>query len=257
MDIYTENSTFERMAMSHIKADTSKIFLHVKDSLNKHRDITQHEGLYQYSEVFRYLGMDTTVRFHFLVDSFRKTEKEKTIQTYQTQAHFDIGPLIRLCGYINDERLIKPLIRIMENPEKFKNYDPDLLEQRVTNAFIRMKIEPYFSECLKSNTRSLEEIKEKEMAPDIAMFAEFLHSQESFCELSKYLLSSAYTMYTSEGPGGVAYETAFQYIMEYIENEDLWEITGNPVIFNIKEGRFRIYEWMQENYGKYIIKRLW
>jgi hypothetical protein len=95
------------------------------------------------------------------------------------------------------------------------------------------------------------------MAPDIEMFAEFLHSQESFRELSKYLLSSAYTMYTSEGPAGVAYGTAFRYIMKYIENEDLWEIIGNPRTFDIKEGRFKIYEWMQENYGKYKIKRLW
>jgi hypothetical protein len=257
MDIFFRNSTFKHMAMSHIKADTSKIFLQVKDSLNKHRDITQHEGLYQYSEVFRYLGMDTTARFYFLVDSFRKTEKEKVIQTYLTQVHFDIGHLIKVCGNINDERLIKPLIHIMENPGEFKNYDPDYLKQRVTNAFIQMKMEPYLSECLKSNTYSLDEIKEKKMAPDIAMFAEFLHSQESFRELSKYLLSSAYTMYTSEGPAGVAYETAFRYIMKYIENEDLWEIIGNPSTFDIKEGRFKIYEWMQENYGKYKIKRLW
>jgi hypothetical protein len=85
-----------------------------------------------------------------------------------------------------------------------------------------------------------------------------LHSQESFCELSKYLLSSAYTIVTGDlDLQGAAYETAFRYIMEYIENEDLWEITGNPDTFDIKEGRFKIYEWMQENYGKYKIKRLW
>jgi hypothetical protein len=257
IDIYTENSLFERMAMSHIKADTSKIFRQVKDSLNRHRDITLHEGLYQKSEVFRYLGMDTTTRFHFLVDSFRKNEKEKAIQMYLTQIYFDMGSLINVCGNINDERLIEPLIHIMENPGKFKNYDPDYLKQCVTGALVQMNIEPYLSECLKSNTYSLEEIKKMDSAPYLSIFAEFLHSQESFRELSKYLLSSAYTILTSEGPGGVACETAFRYIMEYIENEDLWEITGNPDTFDIKEGRFRIYEWMQENYGKYKIKRLW
>jgi hypothetical protein len=257
MDIFSRNSSFERMAMSHIKADTSKIFRQVKDSLNKYRDINQHKGLYQYSEVFRYLGMDTTVRFHFLVDSFRKDEKEKVIQMYLTQVHFDMSSLIKVCGYINDERLIKHLIHIMENPERFKDYDPDYLKQCVIGALVRMKVEPYLSEFLKLNTYSLEEIKEMNHVTYLSIFAELLHSQESFRELSKYLLSSAYTILTSEGPGGVAYGTAFRYIIEYIENEDLWEIIGNPGIFDIKEGRFKIYEWMQENYGKYKIKRLW
>jgi hypothetical protein len=257
MDIFFRNSAFDYMVMSHIKADTSICFLQVQDSLNRHRDKNIHKGLFQTDEVFRYLGMDTTARYHFLVDSFRKDAKEKVIQTYLTQVHFDIDYLIRQCGQINDERLIKPLIYIMENPGRFKPYKPDYLKQCVIDAFIQMKIEPYLSECLKSNTHSLEEIKKKEIVPGLGIFAEFLHSQESFRELSKYLLSSAYTMYTSEGPAGVAYETAFRYFMEYIENEGLWEITGNPDTFDIKEGRFKIYEWMQENYGKYKIKRLW
>jgi hypothetical protein len=191
------------------------------------------------------------------VDSFRKTEKEKALQTYLTQVHFDIDYLIEVCGNINDERLIKPLINIMENPEKFKNYAPNYLKQCVTYTFVQMKIEPYYSNYINSNTHSLEEIKKKQHITYLSIFAELLHSQESFRELSKYLLSSAYTMYTSEGPTGVAYETAFRYIMEYIKNEDLREITGNPDTFDIKEGRFKIYEWMQENYGKYKIKRLW
>jgi hypothetical protein len=258
MNIYIKNQQFESMAMSHIKADTSKIFLQVRDSLDKHRDVTLHEGLYQNSEVFRYLGMDTTARFHFLVDSFRKDEKEKAIQTHLTHAHFDLSTLIDLCGYINDERLINPLLRLLEKPEKFKDYDPEFLQRCVNGAFVQMNIDPYPSEFLESQTLSPEEIKEKKIVPYIVLFAEFLHSQESFRELSKYLLSSAYTIVTGDGDfEGVAYKESFRYIMKYIENEDLWKIIGDPGSFNIEEGRFKIYEWMQENYGKYKIKRLW
>jgi hypothetical protein len=274
---YNKNS-FEKNAVWAMKVDTSKIFKQIKDSLDKHRNKDIHPNPYHNFEVFMYLKLDTTVRFHFVIDSITKAKSENIKNYYLDRYSFDYISLINVCRNINDKRLINPLIDLMgksikrihklsallengnEKPEKKYILENEQLEQNniirtVRYALIKMKVDPYYSEYLKSMTYTLEEIKQEKYV-DVYSYVELILSQESFRELSKYLHSEAYTDITSEGPVGKAYETACLLIMRYIENEDLHQIVNNPK-FNLETDRFKIYEWMQENYGKYKIKRIW
>jgi hypothetical protein len=126
-----------------------------------------------------------------------------------------------------------------------------------------MKIEPYYSDYLKAHSHSLQEIKEMKFAIEIGTLSVLLYSQESFLELSKYLHSSAFTggWYPPGSNGilqynGKAYENAIGEIKKYIENKDLWEIINKPA-FDAAKDRFEIYDWMQKNYGKYQLKKIW
>jgi hypothetical protein len=257
MNIYGKHLVFEELAVSKIRTDTSKVFLNVKDSLNKYRDKIAHDALYDNFDVFMHLKMDTTVLFQHVLDSVTSAKREDVIHGYLNNIHFNMLNLVEVCGYINNMRFVQPLINIAENPEKFNESNPGRIKESAIISLAQMNIEPYYSDLLKSYTFSLEEIRNKKVVVYLHIFHEVFNTQEAFRELSKYLFSSAYTMLTSEGPDGVAYEDTFRLITQNIENEELWKIIGDPQTFNLKEGRFKIYDWMQENYGEYKIKRFW
>jgi hypothetical protein len=274
-----ENRDWNRIAMYMMQADTSQIFKYTMDSLNLHRDKNLHKNIYQDEEVFKYMQLDTTTRFRFVLDSVIKSTRKEVINNFFTQYHFNIGGVIKSCASINDERLVEVLINLLNklavrteeltqmleanetNNEKWKINDEKTNNENIMDAIkatlVRLKIEPYHSDYLKSITHSIEEIKKMYLAGDIEILSEILCSQESFRELSKYLHSSAPTMLTGDDELlGKAYANALIEIKKYIKNKELWDIINKPD-FNLEKDRFEIYEWMQKNYGNYEIKKLW
>jgi hypothetical protein len=264
MEIGDKAGGWERVAMFAMKADQSPTFKHVKDSLNRYRDKNIHKDWYQDYEIFQYLKIDTTPRFHFVLDSIHKARKENTINEYLNKIHFDIKGLLSACYYVQDKRFIEPLINIVEHLDafglKYNEYSIDYASE----VLVRMQVEPYCSNYLKKVSKSLEEVKKIDFVNVIDFLSGTLNNQDSFKELSKYLHSSAPTRaYYSEDEqdggikqAGCAYEDAFKEIQNNIENKDLQTIINAPD-FDLERDRFKIYDWMQKNQGKYKIKRIW
>jgi len=257
------HSWFEQDAMRIMQVDTSKVFLQIQDSLNQHRDREIHPGLYQDFDVFQYLGLDTTAHFHFLIDSLKVAQREEKINYYLTNyVYLPIMDIVRQCGFIKDERLIEPLINLYNklkenNIGDEKNYR-SLIAQAKWSLFM-MRVEPYYSEVLNTLLYSLDEIRAMDFVGPVYALAEILNNQDSFRELSKYMFSNAPTGVSSEfGFQGNAYLNAFEYIKRFIENDDLQKmITAENFNIHIEENRQRVYDWMQANYGKYEIRRIW
>jgi hypothetical protein len=95
-----------------------------------------------------------------------------------------------------------------------------------------------------------------------------LGTQKAYLELSKYLLSNKpygiiaidYSEYSESYP--TSYTTpvsndAFYLIQDNIENKDLQEMIGNKHVADDPKLSISIYNWMQKNYGKYKIRRIW
>jgi hypothetical protein len=261
--IHNRYNGFEQSAFLQMELELPKIFKHTQDSLNRHRDKEIHPKLYQYDDVGQYLRWDTIPRFHFLVDSFRIEDKKNTIDYFLNQIHFDIKGLLSACYYIQDKRFIKPLINIAEHLEafglKYNEYSIDYASE----VLVRMQVEPYCSNYLKKVSKPLEEVKKMDFVNVIDFLSGTLNNQDSFKELSKYLHSSAPTRayFSEDEHGGIrqagkAYEDVFKEIQNNIENKDLQTIIHAPD-FDLEKDRFKIYDWMQKNQGKYKIKRIW
>jgi len=262
MVFYDQDSWYEQRAMDEMQADTSKVFLQVKDSLNRNRDREVHPGLYQDFDVFQYLGLDTTARCHFLVDSIKIALREETTNRYLKTYVSIIKDIVMQCGFIKDKRLIEPLINLYNKLKKNNTEDEEdqrSLIYQVKWSLFSMRVEPYYSNVLKSLIYSLDEVRKMEFAGPLYALAEILNNQDSFRELSKYMFSDAPTGATSEyGFQGHAYYDAFKYIKKFIENEDLQKmISAKDFNIDIEKNRQKVYDWMQKNYGKYKIKRAW
>jgi hypothetical protein len=52
-------------------------------------------------------------------------------------------------------------------------------------------------------------------------------------------------------------EKAFSLIRDHIENEDIQAVIKNKNAYTNPELVMPLYNWMQANYGKYKIRRLW
>lgn len=163
--------------------------------------------------------------------------------------------LAELAGHLGDSKFIEPLIAALDKPHKFQRQD-------VINALIRMRVEPYFSEYIEKNTFTLEEIK-KGSYTDIAVMIDVWRTQEAFLELSKYLYSDVTHSVIMSDRG--KHDFHITYAMEArtllqnnLLNEDLHQLL-NQLDLNKhqKEIIELIYEWMQNNYGNYEIKRIW
>ena len=255
---------FEGEAIWQIKLELPEVFKLTQDSLNKHRDKEIHSELYQYREVGQYLKWDTLPRFQFLVDSFRIVYRAETINYYLNRIHFNIKELLSACYYIQDKRFIEPIINIAEHLESFGLKYNEYSIDHASEVLVKMQVEPYYSNYFKKVSRSLEEIKKIEFVNVIDFLSQTLNNQDAFKELSKYLHSTAPTrayFYDDDDGGGIrqvgkAYEDAFKEIEQNIENLDLQEMIHAPD-FNMEKDRLKIYDWMQKNYGKYKIRRIW
>jgi hypothetical protein len=244
--LFSQNAGLEQRAMIIMMVDTSRFFLSVQDSLNTHRDKEIHPELYQNFDVFLYMKLDTTAQFRMALDSVKKSIHESVVNYYLSEYHFDIYSLIEACSYINDKRFIQPLIKIIDKYNK---------DNVTIHALVRMRVEPYRTELLTKLTLSTEEIKKLEFAGNVYYLEFFGDDPDYLLELSKYLLSDANTLFTSAmGACGTAYIVPYKAIKQYLENKSLWNIL-NKHDFDLEKDRFKIYEWMQQNYGNYRIKK--
>ena len=260
---------FKQRATDFFRIDTMQIVRITKDSLNRYHREDIDGRLYQTSDAFFALQLDTFPHFKCLVDSLRKVERVNKEKEYIGRVLFDMPSLIQASGNVGDERFVEPLIKVLTDLEQrnSKETNKNVIssnEQRiyeVKSALIKMKIEPYRTDLLKQYTRPLEDIKRhtsKDMAGFLGSLAYFGDNQDYLLELSKYLWSSASTYISSAfGFSGVAYEEAFTCLVRLIQNEDFKQLVGNPKTFDIDNRRFEVYDWMQANYGKYEIKYIW
>ena len=181
----------------------------------------------------------------------------------------NISRLAELCGYINDTRFVQPLIEVLNKPFEFYGSNSqwkESVQKTVLTALVRMRVEPYYTDYVKHRTLTPEQIEdEKWLDFKLDDFVFVLRTQEAFLELSKYLLSNkpnsiviADSEDYSESVIYPASYDAFSLIRSNIGNKELQEIIekgenshSNPSVLK------RIYDWMQKNYGKYKIKRIW
>ncbi|MDR1974252.1 MAG: hypothetical protein LBQ31_06210 [Bacteroidales bacterium] len=235
-------------------------------------------------ELFWQMELDTLnvykhIYYNLLETRIKECENE-TIDYFSNR--FDCSSLAELCGYLKDKRFKKLLIAALDKPRMFN-------KEIVVEALVRMKVEPYYTQYIKERTRTLDEIKQERPNFRIEKFVNVVRTQESFREISKYLLSDVpYRIqmedsYNSTPPP--ATDTSFKdipleftknhtptsrsfpisndayyLIKDNIENEDLQKIT--PDLGEIDESARKqiyqqVYDWMQKNYGKYRIRKIW
>ena len=203
----------------------------------------------------------------------------------------DCTNFAEICGYIGDKRFIKPLIELLNNFDKSledlkKSFEEEYSDEeddwdvekdsdvinlnyqrgKVLEALARMRIEPYYSDYIKKRTLTKEQIMdEKERLNfNIYDFVYVLGTQKAFLELSKYLLSNKPYQTISSDDGNYSLpvsESAFYLIRDNIENKDLQKMIKEVDIYDddydLATLEKPIYDWMQKNYGKYKIKRIW
>jgi hypothetical protein len=196
-----------------------------------------------------YLQLDTTVIFKQAYDCIVKKEKESDRKYYLTNTYYDHTSLAELCGYIGDKRFVQPLEEALGKSDNFRR-------EIVLEALARMRADPYYSNYIKERTLTTEQIHNNDRLQfSLDDFVYVWGTQEAFLELSKYLLSNKpYRIYTGYH---VSYkfpvsDDAFSLIRDYIENESL-----QTLIKTTEDDKQAVYEWMQKNYGKYKIRRIW
>jgi hypothetical protein len=262
---------YEREALKICKFDTMQIFKHIVDSFYidiknknpKDSSIIRFDyavkANFKYA-VFKFLQLDTTAVFKQAYNEIVEREKKRKREDYLTNKTIDYTSLIELCGYIGDKRFVKPLIEILEY--KLTDYQ----HKALLEALARMRVEPYYSNYVKKRTLTATQIKdEKWLDFSLDDFVYVLGTQEAFLELSKYLLSNKpYTMevfdnftnYRSEAHIHPVSQGAFYLIRDHIKNEDIQKMIG-PNREDIEVLFKPLYDWMQKNYGKYKIRRIW
>jgi len=255
-------SSLENNAMEMCKYDTMQIFRKTLDSL--YLDVKSKEGT-PYTKnmfkdrVFRLLELDTTSIFKQVYNELVERERERERKKYYSNGgyYFDYTYLAELCGYIGDKRFVQPLIELLDKSEDYQ-------KEKVLTALVRLRAEPYYTNYVKQRMpRTIEQIQNESPKFRIDDLVYVIGTQESFRELSKYLLSEypeAWDMI--DLPDGVKripspmWSKALAFIHDYILNKNLQEIVNVPQ-WSKKELTIIVYDWMQKNYGKYIIRRDW
>ena len=253
-------SGLTRQAFYDAKIDTISFFQtalkKLYEDLEKENKVDMHKKLNNIYdiELFEQLKLDTISEYQKIYQDLAKSAYlrnfENTLKYYKSKDHSEIA---KLSSYINDKRFIKPLIAALDEPERFK-------KEVVLEALARMKVEPYYSQYFKERTRSLDEIKKERPNFRLEDLIEVIRTQDSFKELSKYLLSEApYGVDMSE-LGSVAhpiYGNAYYLIRDNIKNKELQEMLPDYSVHESENDRRKMYDWMQKNHGKYEIKRIW
>jgi len=257
-------SLFENDAMKICKFDTMQIFKTTLDSfyidLNNKNQVQFSINMYKY-DVFKLLHLDTTTIFKQVFNKIVTIEEERERENWLTNVNYNYTSFAILCGYINDERFIKPLVEALSKSSKSDNFQ----QEKVLEALARMRVEPYYSDYIKKRTLSEEQIMDEKnwLDFDIDDFVYVLGTQEAFLELSKYLLSNKpYQMEIidyadhSETHYNPISLGAFYLIRDNIENKDIQAIIG-PNREDVEILLKPLYDWMQKNYGNYKIRRIW
>ena len=252
---------YERQTMEICKIDTFPIFriainnlydsLEVQNTLDMFKKLNK---IYDY-EVFKSLQLDTATFFKQAYNKMLEREREREREYYLTNPYYDYTYLAELCGYIGDKRFIKPLIEMLGKPLE------DHQKNRVLEALVRLRVEPYYSDYIKERTLTREQIMDEKKRLNFSFddFVYVLRTQEAFLELSKYLLSNKpYQLSIADDYVDITpvSQYAFYLMRNNIENEDIQKIIG-PYREDFEVLLKPLYDWMQENYGKYKIRRIW
>ncbi|MDR0604845.1 MAG: hypothetical protein LBG80_11130 [Bacteroidales bacterium] len=255
-------SSYEYDAMEMCGFDTMEVFRNTLDSL--YLDIKSKEGtpysksMYK-DKVFKLLQLDTTNIYKRIRNQVVEREREREKQELLNDTNDINTYLAELCGYIGDKRFIKPLIEILNKAEE------DYQKEKIIEALARMRVEPYYTDYVKHRTLTPEQIRdEKWLDFKLEDFVYVLGTQEAYLELSKYLLSNKPNTIVIEDaedhPESTIYpvsDEAFYLVRANVKNNDLQEIMkGEDSVSDPKVLR-QTYDWMQKNYGKYKIKRIW
>ena len=249
-------------AVKKCRFDTLAIFQATLDSFyldlkNKDTKDLQYKQMYNY-EVFQLMRLDTTEVFKQTYNSIVEEERARQRKEYINEKNYNQADIAKLCGYIGDKRFIPLLTEALDKPENFRR-------ETVIEALARMRVEPYYSDYVKKRTLTMEQIKDdKWLDFSLEDFVYVLGTQESFLELSNYLLSnkpySTIVIDYEDHPEHRHYpvsDNAFILIRDNIENEEVQKMLGNGYIEDRTPYLKPLYEWMQKNYGKYKIKRIW
>jgi len=250
---------FEKQAFQKTKIDTFPVFrasikklyedLEKDDKIDKHKQL----GLIYEFELFKQLQLDTIKEFKEVYLDIVQTEENNFVESMLSNNGFDYSRIAELSGYINDKRFIQPLIAALNKPKNFK-------QEVVFEALARMKVEPYYTQYIERRTRSLSQIKKERPDFRIEELAEVIRTQESFRELSKYLLSDVpYSVDISE-QGYTYYPIyidAYILIRDNIENKYIQELLSPHGAYEDKEVLQKAHDWMQANYGEYEMKYIW
>jgi len=253
---------FEGQAMRASGIDTLSIFrdalADLLDSLEAQNtlDIVKKMNRRYDLGVFKALQLDTLSIFKQALNEIIESERARWRERFLAESRYINTTLVELAGHIGDERFVQPLIEALDIPNQHENR-----RRFVTEALIRMRVEPYFSEFTENRTRAIEQIKSERPPFRMREFVLLWGTQEAFLELSKYLLSDIpYALAISdEGVtvGATAFEEAFVFIKDNIKNADLQEMLKGKTGWDNPELRMPLYEWMQANFGNYEIRRIW
>ncbi|MDR2868133.1 MAG: hypothetical protein LBV46_01155 [Bacteroidales bacterium] len=254
--IQSNQKGYEYQAMQICGFDTLSLFKTTLDSF--YLALTQRHGdknVYKY-DILKLLKLDTTIQFQQAYQNVIRKELEFVRNSILTDTYENYNLLANLCGYIGDKRFAETLIVGLDKPNNFR-------EEVVLEALARIQVEPYYSDYVKFRTRTMAQIKNEEPGFDIADFVYVLGTQEAYLELSKYLLSDYPYNFTVvdyfdteesfQIPNPMS-KQAFYFIEDYILNEDLQSLRKN---LPHTDDFTPIYNWMQANYGKYKIRKIW
>lgn len=225
----------------------------------------------------------SSVEFKTFADSCWQVKMESMRKKYTENYMFNLKAILTICYYLDDKKIEKQLLK-MYNDTSLSEY-----HNKIQAVLICKHIEPYYTQCFKRNMYN-DSTDEDLMENNIDTLAHFIRSQESFLELSKFLLTNKICYWDEIEDNGnliqrrvqpnesedLIYNENNHYVFDYafvkikwnIRNQDLWDLIGyHP---NNKEeediddlsyfaflNRRKIYEWMQKNYGKYEIAPEW
>ena len=249
-----------RETMNSCRFDTLAIYKQVYDSITpiwKEVVPEKSAGDYKY-RVYEYLELDTTECFKNEYVKAKNEEIKYWVNHLSTESKINLDEIATLAGYIGDTVFIEPLISALGNPQNFTR-------DKVIEALVRMKVNPFFTDYFNAIPKKQNDIgalRWFEINRKIDNLANLIRTQESFLKLSEYLHCTIAVDYINIGlesyEGETAQELAAKNISRSILNEEIQKTlcTWKTVI----EGKVdyeRLYEWMQANYGNYIIRRTW
>lgn len=256
----TAKDHFWRTAMDSCRFDTLTSYKQVYDSITPIWKVAEPEkwfGEYKY-RTCKYMKLDTTEYFLNKYEIVYSEYRKKRIDELKNESITKLDEIAMLAGYIGDTAFIKPLISALDNPRNFTH-------DRVLEALVRMKVEPYYTDYFNAIPQEQNEIGALRwfvIGEKMDDLANLLRSQESFLKLSEYLFCTITVEYTSgldrDFPGAEANEYAARLICRDILNEDLQKtLCQRKLVINRVVDYDKLYEWMQLNYGKYQIRRIW
>ena len=217
----------------------------------------------EYKDSIRvFLRIDTMMVFVDRHNFEIEQERQRLIEEYTNFRPGDFNfptEIVNIAGFLGDTSFIPVLKQTLY-------YMPN--NRAIIEALVRLRAEPYFSNFLNERIVNLdcgEHFRDRRGLTArliIDALAEVHTSQSAFREISRYLLldeSCKFLFFVGGRPdqGWFSFrEYALDAIRGLLENEEIVTIIGcqfgrpqNEEVYQ------KLYDWMQTNYGNYIIRR--